>query len=398
MGYELVKRLPSILKYPGGKNRELEIILKNLPSEISNYYEPFVGGGAVFFALDCNQYFINDKSTELMNVYKNVKSSNKEFLRFLEDFNHNWKVMTNVIENHSEELILIYGKYKNDIYNGKVLKTTIVEFVEQNAEEFNGMLEPTFNVRIKNFINELERCIVQKMIRMKKIESQRGDLNNGDLLKNIEVSFKSAFYMHFRYLYNIKEELVQNGEISEGYASALFVFIRQYCYSSMFRFNRNGDFNVPYGGISYNRKTLERNIDIYKSKQVINHLNKTTLSNEDFYDFIQEYIPEEGDFVFLDPPYDTEFSTYDKNSFDQNDQARLAKYLIDECRANFMIVIKYTEFIAGLYPRDMDTANGKKIYVSTFEKKYAVSFQDRNDRNVTHMIITNYPTFLENLK
>ena len=39
-----------------------------------------------------------------------------------------------------------------------------------------------------------------------------------------------------------------------------------------------------------------------------------------------------NDFVFLDPPYDSEFSTYAKNEFDRGDQARLADYLIKECK------------------------------------------------------------------
>lgn len=60
----------------------------------------------------------------------------------------------------------------------------------------------------------------------------------------------------------------------------------------------------------------------------------------DFYDFMNCYEPQKDDFVFLDPPYDSEFSTYAKNEFNKDDQARLANYLIKECKANFMIVIK----------------------------------------------------------
>jgi DNA adenine methylase len=52
--------------------------------------------------------------------------------------------------------------------------------------------------------------------------------------------------------------------------------------------------------------------------------------------------------VFLDPPYDSEFSTYAKNEFDKDDQARLAEYLIKECKANFMIVIKNTNVYGNM--------------------------------------------------
>lgn len=386
----LKKKIPPILKYPGGKNRELKHIIANLPDEIINYYEPFVGGGSVFFSMDVEQYYINDKSTELMNVYSSIKYKNKEFIKTLNDFNHNWSVMSDVIDNHSNDLINIYVKFKGDLITKKELKSIINKFVTDNAVEFNGILEPTFNVRLDNFIQLLEANIINKMVRMKAIEAKKGDLSSEDLMKNIEVSFKGAFYMHFRYLYNIKEELLSNKEISPGYSTALFVFIRQYCYSSMFRFNKNGEFNVPYGGISYNRKSLIRNIENYTSVEMDEHLSKTTLGNLDFYEFMEKYPPRYGDFIFIDPPYDTEFSTYDKNIFDQNDQVRLANYLINECKGNFMIIIKYTEFIAGLYQSGIKTANSNEISVKMFDKKYSVSFKDRNDKDVVHMIITNY--------
>ena len=43
------KKLSPLIKYPGGKGKELTEIIPNLPVFSENYYEPFVGGGAVFF-------------------------------------------------------------------------------------------------------------------------------------------------------------------------------------------------------------------------------------------------------------------------------------------------------------------------------------------------------------
>lgn len=43
MNVKMVKLSP-ILKYPGGKEKELKYILPNLPESCKNYYEPFVGG------------------------------------------------------------------------------------------------------------------------------------------------------------------------------------------------------------------------------------------------------------------------------------------------------------------------------------------------------------------
>ena len=41
------------------KEKELNYIIPALPTKINNYYEPFVGGGAVYFAIDSKQYYIN---------------------------------------------------------------------------------------------------------------------------------------------------------------------------------------------------------------------------------------------------------------------------------------------------------------------------------------------------
>lgn len=60
------------------------------------------------------------------------------------------------------------------------------------------------------------------------------------------------------------------------------------------------------------------------------------------------------------------------------------------CKHNFMIVIKNTNYISSLYYEGTKTANGKQLYVSSFDKKYFVSFQDRNDKNAQHLLITNY--------
>ena len=65
----------------------------------------------------------------------------------------------------------------------------------------------------------------------------------------------------------------------------------------------------------------------------------------DFEDFFILHKPKKNDFVFLDPPYDSEFSTYAKNEFTRKDQERLANYLINNCKAKWMMIIKNTDFI-----------------------------------------------------
>jgi DNA adenine methylase len=107
----------------------------------------------------------------------------------------------------------------------------------------------------------------------------------------------------------------------------------------------------------------------------------------DFEAFLLNYPPQPNDFIFLDPPYDSDFSTYAQNEFDMKDQQRLANYLLNQCKAKFMLVIKNTEAIFTLY-------NQKGLKISAFDKKYLVSFQDRNNRETEHLIITNYDLWM----
>ena len=197
-------------------------------------------------------------------------------------------------------------------------------------------------------------------------------LPDGDIAANFESALKSAYYMHLRHLYNKTSEY----EISPPLAAAIYFFVRENAYAAMFRYNRRGKFNVPYGGISYNRKDLGRKIVYLHSAELRSHLGNTVVENMDFEAFLQKYHPQPDDFIFLDPPYDSEFSTYARNQFDRQDQERLARYLLHHCKARFMLVIKNTAAIRDLYCQT-------DLNIQAFDKKYLVSFQDRNKRDAS---------------
>lgn len=378
--YVEARKLSPILKWAGGKEQELKYIIPRLPIFFKDYYEPFVGGGAVYTSVQASQYFINDKSDELIGLYRNINNSNRELLfQALNEIIHNWDLLTSVIESNSNFFIQTYKKYSNSEIDETNLKNILFEFILKNAEQFNGMFSSVFNFNIENFIKEIKINLVRKIKRMKVLEQEKELLPDTDILANIETALKSAFYMHFRHLYNNSAKY----KINSAFNSAIFLFIRNFAYSGMFRYNSNGDFNVPYGGIGYNRKNFAKKVEYLKSLELKTLLDTTVIENLDFYDFMTLHKPKETDFIFLDPPYDSEFSTYAKNEFTKNDQKRLANYLINECKAKWMMIIKYTDFIYGLY-------DNKGLNISSFDKTYLVSFMNRNEKNVEHLLITNY--------
>ena len=373
------ERLPSLLKWAGGKEQELRYILPMIPS-FHNYFEPFVGGGAVFFSVQAEKKFINDKSSELIGLYRMVAENDPRVFQTLGSLLYQWRSMSQFVDTYAIDLMCMYKAYSADEFSVSKMREKIVEFVQCHTEEFNGMFAELFDGSGENFIREIKRNLVSKTTRMKQLENKKGKLPDGDVVANIESALKSAFYMHLRHLYNNT-----NGyEISSGSATAIFFLVRENAYASMFRYNSRGEFNVPYGGISYNRKDLARKIAYMRSPQLRQHFANTVIENMDFEAFLQKHTPEAADFIFLDPPYDSEFSTYTQNAFDKRDQERLAHYLLNQCKAKFMLVIKNTPTILHLY------GDAGLNIRKTFDKKYLVSFQDRNNRDAEHLIITNF--------
>lgn len=79
-----------VLKWAGGKRRLVPVILERLPESIDTYYEPFVGSGAVFFALAARRRFrraiLSDRNQELINVYKALKKDHRAVISLLREY------------------------------------------------------------------------------------------------------------------------------------------------------------------------------------------------------------------------------------------------------------------------------------------------------------------------
>lgn len=369
--------LQPLLKWPGGKEKELKYILPNSPA-FKRYFEPFVGGGSVFMAFKAKEYYINDFSEELISLYNNIATSNENFFWYAELMDASWKNAVTFFQNN-RILVDKYLEYRE----GKIKKENLHAFIHEFCESKEGEIDAILGKELSSYPSiihkEMKTNLFRKMTRMHKLEIEKHILPDNDLDDNIETAIKSAVYMNYRYLYNDKNIANNNPTLH----CALFFFMRNYAYSGMFRYSSKGDFNVPYGGIAYNSKLMVKKLNYYKSEPLLNHFAAAKIFNLDFEEFLRRTNPTEEDFVFLDPPYDSEFSTYAQNAFTKEDQERLANFMINECRAKWMLIIKNTDFIYSLYDKE-------GINIRTFDKEYLVSFMNRNDKKVTHLLITNY--------
>ncbi len=369
--------LQPIIKWPGGKEKELKYILPNLP-KFNRYFEPFVGGGSVFMAVQASEYYINDFSSELVLLYNYIATSDKSFFRYVELIDKSWNNALKFF-NKNKILVDLYLQYRNEKISKEELKSHICQFCKDKKNDILNIIGKSFFSHTCILLKEMETNLFRKMQRMRELEIKKHVLPDSDLLNNIETAIKSAVYMNYRHLYNDASIT----KCDKALHCALFFFMRNYAYSGMFRYSSKGDFNVPYGGIAYNSKLMSKKLNYYRSIPLLSHFADTHVYNLDFEAFLREMQLSESDFVFLDPPYDSEFSTYAQNAFSKADHERLANFMINECKAKWMLIIKNTDFIYDLYNKD-------GVNIRTFDKEYLVSFMNRNDKKVTHLLITNY--------
>ena len=76
-------RMTPFIKWAGGKRQLLGRINELLPNSFNNYYEPFIGGGAVLFNIRPTNSFINDINKALINTYIQIRDNHIELINLL---------------------------------------------------------------------------------------------------------------------------------------------------------------------------------------------------------------------------------------------------------------------------------------------------------------------------
>jgi DNA adenine methylase len=74
---------PPLLKWPGGKRSLVNFILRIVPRRFNRYFEPFLGGGALFFALQPRKAYLSDKNADLIHAYLQVRDQPEAVIKEL---------------------------------------------------------------------------------------------------------------------------------------------------------------------------------------------------------------------------------------------------------------------------------------------------------------------------
>ncbi len=374
------KKIRPIIKWTGGKFDEFLMFSKYIPA-FNRYFEPFFGGGGVFFALQPKApAFLNDKSKDLIKFYSLIHSASfkKELLNYADV----WDKAGKLCQELTPVLLPLLQSYITGKTEAGELKRSIQQHVYNiSLDEDLIIFKEAFIINPVRFIEMLDASIADKCKRIKAIcIKENRSFNNDELRDHIETGIKSGLYLFLRELTN--KQFKGQLQMTDEKTAANWYFVREFCYASMFRYNSKGEFNIPYGGIAYNKKNFRVKVENIFSAGAQRLFSQAQFSNLDFADFLSAAKPAADDFIFLDPPYDSEFSEYDQNTFNKQDQVRLRDVLL-QTPAKWMLVIKETAFIRSLYPVPECT-------FIEFDKTYTYNVRGRNNRDTKHLIIVNY--------
>jgi DNA adenine methylase len=156
------------IKWAGGKSRLISQIKKFIPKEFNNYFEPFVGSGALFFYIvrsfrikrDCYAH-LSDINSELINVYKTIKDNLTDLIKELQ---------YNEIE-YNKDPKRFYYKLREENYRFNHIQKA-ARFITLNKTCYNGLYRVNkkglFNVPIGNYINP-KICDFENLTKVNKI-------------------------------------------------------------------------------------------------------------------------------------------------------------------------------------------------------------------------------------
>lgn len=179
------------LKWAGGKRQLISIIKNYIPAKYNQYYEPFVGAGAVLFSLQPRKSVINDTNRELINCYRVIRDNPDDLLKLCEQHQYN----------NSKEY---YYKLRRQDRDPDFQKLSLIEraarIIYLNKTCFNGLFrvnsQGQFNVPYGDYASPViaDPTVIKAVslfLNKRSIEIYEGDF------KNAVLSAKKGDFVYF---------------------------------------------------------------------------------------------------------------------------------------------------------------------------------------------------------
>jgi len=201
---------------------------------------------------------------------------------------------------------------------------------------------------------------------------------------------REEFYYEVRDTFNQKLPEINFRNYSSDWVerAALIIFLNRTCYNGLFRVNRKGEFNVPFGRYKNPDILNEDNL-----KDVATLLKTTKILLGDFTQcrkFVDDHT-----FVYFDPPYrplnqTSSFTSYSKNGFYDKDQVRLVEFFKELDKKGAKVMLSNSDpknenpddtFFDDLF---------SDYYIERVPAKRMINCNGARRGNINELIITNY--------
>ena len=173
--------------------------------------------------------------------------------------------------------------------------------------------------------------------------------------------------------YKVRDKMVINSALDNA---KRFYYLRKTCFRGMLRYNKQGKFNIPFGRYDKINYSELLNLNYHQL------LSATEIFKAGFEYIFENYNSPEN-FMFLDPPYDSEFTDYGYCQFGKEEQKRLAA-CFKSTKIKCLMIIGKTDFIVDLY---------KDYIVDSYKKNYKFKLyagRVGSEINTEHLVIKNY--------
>ena len=198
------------------------------------------------------------------------------------------------------------------------------------------------------------------------------------ILNKYEREHSEEFYYEIR---NKDRNKGMFSRISDYTRAARTIYLNKACFNGLYRVNSKGEFNVPFG--------KKDKVNTYDGENLLNVHYYLTNNNVivDCSDFEASLsTAKEGDFVYIDPPYDSDtgtFNSYTEGGFGKEEQRRLARVFkeLDSKGVKVMLSNHNTILVNELY---------KDYNIHVIEAKRSINSKGNKRGKVEEVIITNY--------
>lgn len=260
--------------------------------------------------------------------------------------------------------------------------TYIEPFVGGGAMLFH-MLQKHHNIK-KAFINDINEDLI---IAYQTVKNSSKDLITS--LKNIQEEYyvikneekRREYFLEMRKRYNTKSlDFIEN--------TTLFIFLNRTCFNGLYRVNKSGLFNVPFG--KYTNPTICDEETIIADSELLKNVE---ILSGDFENTIE--LAEKNSFYYFDPPYrplsnTSSFNDYTKEAFNDVAQKRLKLYC-DKLSEHGALLMLSNSDCKGKNPNDTFFNDLYNTYhVSTVWASRNINANASKRGKLTELLIRNY--------